>query len=89
MGTIGGGDGAIYNGDHMQVVGRFAGPQHPMALSDDEIVRVNFGSYHQGVCHFVFGDGAVHPLDVSMDLKVYEALGTRAGGEPISSGVLE
>lgn len=39
------------------------------------------GSYHAGGAHFCFGDGAIRFLSENMDMKTYQALATRAGGE--------
>jgi prepilin-type N-terminal cleavage/methylation domain-containing protein/prepilin-type processing-associated H-X9-DG protein len=50
---------------------------HPTAHFDD------FGSRHSGGAHFVMGDGAVRFISESMDLGLYQALGTRNGGEVI------
>jgi len=36
---------------------------------------------HSQVAQFLMGDGSVQGIPVSIDLKVYQALGTRAGGE--------
>jgi prepilin-type N-terminal cleavage/methylation domain-containing protein len=43
-----------------------------------------FGSYHEGICQFVFADGSVHPLSNNIALGTFQALATRAGGEPIA-----
>ena len=43
-----------------------------------------FGSYHVGVCQFVFGDGSVRAISNNIDLTTYRALSTRAGGEPVA-----
>lgn len=40
-----------------------------------------FQSHHRGVCLFAFGDGSVTVLAETIDMKVYNALGSRAGGE--------
>jgi prepilin-type N-terminal cleavage/methylation domain-containing protein len=40
-----------------------------------------FGSLHTGVVQFVFCDGSVRPLSKTIELKVLDAMGTRAGGE--------
>ncbi len=42
------------------------------------------GSYHVGATLFVFGDGSVHSISDSIDLKIYEALSSVNGGEVIS-----
>jgi prepilin-type N-terminal cleavage/methylation domain-containing protein len=47
-------------------------PNHPTGHFDD------FGSYHAGGCHFVLGDGSVHFISETIELKVYQALATRA-----------
>ena len=43
-----------------------------------------FYSLHTGGVHFLFGDGHVSFLSNSLDYGVYQALTTRAGGEPVS-----
>ena len=45
----------------------------------------SFRSDHPGGCHFLFGDGSVRFLTNGIQLDVYQALGTRAGGEVIAS----
>ncbi len=51
----------------------------------DETV-LHFWSWHPGGALFLFVDGSVHFLDVSIDYNVFRALSTRAGGEPVSDG---
>ncbi len=41
----------------------------------------DFGSEHAGACQFLFADGSVDTLVDTMDLAVFKALCTRAGGE--------
>jgi hypothetical protein len=48
-------------------------------LTDDRDITAP----HSGVAQFVFGDGSVHAIGVTIDNRVYAALGTRAGGEPV------
>jgi prepilin-type N-terminal cleavage/methylation domain-containing protein/prepilin-type processing-associated H-X9-DG protein len=40
-------------------------------------------SFHDGGVNFLFGDGSVHSISNGIDGSVYEALLTRAGGEPV------
>jgi prepilin-type N-terminal cleavage/methylation domain-containing protein/prepilin-type processing-associated H-X9-DG protein len=42
-------------------------------------------SNHPGGCNFLFGDGSVHFLKSSISVTTYWALGTKAGGEVVSS----
>ena len=44
-----------------------------------------FASLHPGGANFAFSDGSVHFLKQSISLVTYNALGSRAGGEVISS----
>ena len=46
---------------------------------------INATSYHPGGCNFAFSDGSVRFIKDSVDMRTYQALGTRAGGEVISS----
>ncbi len=47
--------------------------------------NTGFKSHHPGGCNFVFVDGSVHFLKQSINMFTYCALGSRAGGEVISS----
>ena len=42
-----------------------------------------FKSYHSGGANFLFGDGSVHFLKESIDMKLYQLLGCRNDGQPI------
>jgi prepilin-type N-terminal cleavage/methylation domain-containing protein/prepilin-type processing-associated H-X9-DG protein len=44
-----------------------------------------FGSYHVGMCNFLFCDGSVRLIHNTVESGVYRLLGNRADGEPISS----
>ena len=70
------GDGSIYNGVWTTDSGRIAGPDDPLANGPNDIAPSTradaffarrFGSYHPGVCQFVFGDGSTRPIRTSID----------------------
>ena len=43
-----------------------------------------FKSNHPGGAHFTFADASVHFLNEDIDFELYNFLGSRAGGEPVS-----
>lgn len=53
-------------------------PNHPTGHFDD------FSSHHVNGAQFLAGDGSVQWLSQYIDIKVYQALATRAGGEVAS-----
>jgi prepilin-type N-terminal cleavage/methylation domain-containing protein/prepilin-type processing-associated H-X9-DG protein len=83
------GDASIWNSDALENIGRSAGPWNPIALGptdNDTDVQPhveNFGSYHSGLCQFVYCDGSVHALSVSLDPKILGYLAGRADGNAI------
>jgi prepilin-type N-terminal cleavage/methylation domain-containing protein/prepilin-type processing-associated H-X9-DG protein len=54
-------------------------PNNPLNRVED------FSSWHPGGVNFVFADGGVRFIADSIDPKLWHALGTRAGGEPVGS----
>jgi prepilin-type N-terminal cleavage/methylation domain-containing protein/prepilin-type processing-associated H-X9-DG protein len=56
-------------------------PNNPLVFDADATA-----SYHVNGVNFLFGDGSVHVISNSIDGATYEALLTRAGGEPVSGG---
>lgn len=52
-------------------------PNHPSTHLDD------FSSPHVGGAHFLFGDGRVRFLTENVDLGLFKAINTRAGGEVV------
>lgn len=79
------GDNSIYNGDQRVTTNRWAGTGFPLALSPDDPVDYNFGSYHPGICQFVFADGHVQGLSTSVDTKTLDLFANRHDGRVISA----
>ena len=50
-----------------------------------EAYIASFGSAHPGGANFLMGDGSVRFIKETINLDVFKALGTRAGGEVISA----
>jgi len=78
-------DNSIYNGNYTLSTMRAAGPDFPLARSPSENATNAwvFGSYHPGICPFVFCDGSVRSLPVSIDPFVLGLLACRNDGQPI------
>lgn len=74
------GDGCVYNGDKGHAY-RGAGPSLLLVRKLTELGTNRFGSYHPGVCQFVFGDGAVHAVRVNIDGANLGRLADIADGE--------
>ena len=83
--TIGGGDtnsGTGFGDGSITGSTRGAGPGMELAASPrDEGWR--FGSYHLGLCQFVFGDGSVRSLTISIAPTTLALLASINDGEPI------
>lgn len=47
------------------------------------LMEMSFGSYHVGGAHFAMGDGSARFISENVDLGMYQALATRAGGEVV------
>lgn len=79
-------DGSIYNGDYPMNFCRPAGPSYPIAQSPlDDNVDAGFGSYHPGICQFLFGDGSVHALSNQTDPEIMGLLANIADGRPVQA----
>jgi hypothetical protein len=77
---VGGLDSSQYNGDVLTSCTRPAGLDVGLAQTLDDPAW-KFGSYHANICQFVFCDGSVHALSVSLDLQILGWLTTRNDGE--------
>jgi prepilin-type N-terminal cleavage/methylation domain-containing protein len=84
LGDYAAGDGAAYNGDHGTSF-RGAGPTLTLARSPTDSFTNRFGSYHSGVCQFVFGDGSVHAIANSIDGTTLGYLANRSDGQVINA----
>ncbi|UUO05701.1 DUF1559 domain-containing protein [Blastopirellula sp. J2-11] len=77
-------DGGAYNGDGFNSM-RFAGPSKTLARSPTETASNIFGSYHPGICQFVFVDGSVQSIPVTIDSTTLGYLAARNDGEVINT----
>jgi type II secretory pathway pseudopilin PulG len=76
-------DGAAFSGGLPQGVLRKAGIKNPLAFSVTESYNGQFGSWHTGVVQFVFADGSVHALNISVPGSTLALLANRIDGQPI------
>jgi len=85
LGKIGAvkGDRTIWNGDSIDVFSRIGGPGKGLVGNLNTATNQRFGSYHPGVCQFVFGDGAVRPLSVTIPEATLSLLIRRDDGQVI------
>jgi len=64
-------------------------PMNTMMQTDEGVdtkwwTGCGFKSRHPGGCNFALADGSVRFLADTLDYKLYNELGSRAGGEPVS-----
>lgn len=76
-------DAVILSGGQATTYRRTSGSM--LAISPNATGTGNFGSWHPATCQFVFGDGSVRGLAVSVPGTVLGLLGDRADGQPIPS----
>ncbi len=77
------GDGAAYNGDHGTAF-RGAGPGLTLARNPTDTFTNRFGSYHPGICQFLFGDGSVRSIDNDIDANTLGYLANRDDGQAVT-----
>jgi prepilin-type N-terminal cleavage/methylation domain-containing protein len=78
-------DGVIYSAGEGATYRRVAGTSQPLALAPTVVVNNQFGSYHTGVCQFVFGDGSVRGLRNSTPGETLALLANATDGQVIPS----
>jgi prepilin-type N-terminal cleavage/methylation domain-containing protein/prepilin-type processing-associated H-X9-DG protein len=88
------GDGSVYNGIWTTYSGRCAGVDDPLATGPtdykastqgDAFYARRFGSWHPGLCQFVFCDGSVKAVRTSIDGLNLARLAVRNDGEPVTN----
>jgi prepilin-type N-terminal cleavage/methylation domain-containing protein len=75
-------DSSVWNGDHGGSFKKL-GTGAPIAR-DLNATSGQFGSWHPGICQFVFGDGSVKALQVNTDLTTLDRIANRHDGEPVN-----
>ena len=78
-------DFCVYAAKPAASVGRLAGQNFPLAISNLDAYNSQFGSWHTGVVQFVFCDGSVRALTTSMSLTTLGLLASRNDGLPIGN----
>jgi prepilin-type N-terminal cleavage/methylation domain-containing protein len=73
-------DGVIYSGSEQQTYSRRAGASNPLAISNDVTINNQFGSWHTGLCQFVFGDGSVRGVKNSTPGSTLALLANKGDG---------
>ena len=58
------------------------GPGFPLAITKEDL-GWKFGSYHPGICQFVFCDGSVRPLTNAINPVTLGLLARRNDAQPI------
>jgi prepilin-type N-terminal cleavage/methylation domain-containing protein len=58
-------------------------PMNAMSLSPWGNLDVTFGSFHTGGANFVLGDGSVHFITQTINLRTYQSLGNRDDGQVV------
>ena len=78
-------DGIIYQGGEQQTYVRQGSASNTLAFTPDDPYNYQFGSYHPGVCQFVFADGSVHAIPNSIDGTTLGYLCNINDGHPVPS----
>jgi prepilin-type N-terminal cleavage/methylation domain-containing protein/prepilin-type processing-associated H-X9-DG protein len=77
-------DGSTWGGLNAESIARAGSPDQPLATGPSTGGNnARFGSWHTGVCNFVFCDGSVQSLSVKINSNTLGLLVIRNDGEPI------
>src|SRR6478609_10840932 len=76
-------DFVVYSSRNAFSVGRIGGPNAPLALTQNDIYRNQFGSWHPGVVPILFGDGSTQMLRTSMSTTVLAYLASSIDGNAV------
>jgi prepilin-type N-terminal cleavage/methylation domain-containing protein/prepilin-type processing-associated H-X9-DG protein len=81
------GDGSIYNGDYPRSFTRIGGlPSFSLGQGPNDTsgpYHCRFGSWHPGICQFVFADGHVASLNNDIDMTTLGLLCVRNDGQVV------
>jgi hypothetical protein len=70
LGQLVAGDGSLYDGRHPSCYARVGGPGFALASGPDAPFNYNFGSYHAGLCNFLYADVNVQSMNIDVSPDV-------------------
>lgn len=78
-------DGPLYDGTYFPNSGRVAGPGAALARGSGDFTAGGyvFGSWHPGICHFVFADGSVRTLGNHTSTEILGRMSNRQDAQVI------
>src|SRR4051812_45453441 len=76
-------DFVVYSSRNAFSIGRIGGPNAPLALTQNDIYRNQFGSWHPGVVPILFGDGSTQMLRNSMSTTTLAYLCSSIDGNAV------
>jgi len=79
-----GAEGPAYNGDKGWAFCAL-GPGRTLGRGPNDSATSRFGSYHPGVCNFLFGDGHAQSIRNSMDATTLGRIASRNDGQTVGS----